>query len=240
MSYINPSLVEIYSDISLKENISDESIFFEIVPKLKDKGFTTIEINHVDKIMNTEKGKALETIPKVMCWNKEKTKLIQLSNDLIVFNQVGNYLGWDNFKELYKDNLELIKDYSKSSYSSISLNTIDVFKIEKDKYLLNDYFDCEGGVIPLWYKGSTEAIDIKLGKGLLNVDNFNKSTYLKVRINKEFAEIHLHTKLQNIISNGRDNSVIDELEKLHDESNDVFESIITDKTRSELLGGTSK
>jgi hypothetical protein len=96
------------------------------------------------------------------------------------------------------------------------------------------YVNCGGKIVPEWYKGSRETLDITLGRALVKEDTWNRQIIVRVR-RREPVSIEFRVGLHNVV--GSSERWKDVLETLHDESNQVFESLITDTTRNEIMGG---
>lgn len=241
MSYKKPILTEIYATIFLVKGTLTQTKFFDIIPKIKESGLTEIEVGQIKQISLSKAQDNLEellhtSIPRIRCWNDNKTQLVQLSPDRLIINQVGEYLGWDKFESFFNKNLTLVKESLGSiSYKSLLLNTIDNLTIPKKEYSLGKYLNCGGNKIPEWYRGSKEAIDISLGRGLLEVDHQNRQIQVKVRIQNENVHINIVSIFHDEIVDNM--SITDSLNKLHLESSESFESIITDFTRNKIMEG---
>ena len=246
MSYKKPILNEIYIELHLEKNNFRQNDFFTIVPMLNDLGFIDIEMKSVSTFSVPQKKQSINIdpaqeldhllIPRVMCFNEKKTQLVQLSPDLIIVNNLTEYLGWKNFKSLFQDINKLFsKTLESFKTKEISLVTTDSFTVDKNEYKLNKYLVCGGDKIPSWYKDSQEAIDIILGRYFLPTDNKNRQIKLSIRPQIDNVLINFKSVFHNVIN--ENTNIIKILEKLHEESTNSFESIITDYTRENIMGG---
>jgi uncharacterized protein (TIGR04255 family) len=160
---------------------------------------------------------------------------VQLAQDNLVVNLVGEYPGWSPFTDLLETAMTVVHDsIGEFAIASINLNTIDRFLVPSESYVFDRYVDCSGKIVPEWYKGSREALDITLGRALVKEDSWNRQINVKVR-RRDPVSIEFRVALHNTVE--RNHKWQDVLERLHNESNEIFESLITDATRNEIMGG---
>lgn len=243
MSYKKPTLTEIYTKLFLEKNKMRAEKLFDIVPKLKENGLDKIEILSVPEEFRGEKKEEMLVnvtgifVPRVRCWNEDKSYLIQLTPDIIIANQVGEYLGWDEYKQFLLRYIKLIEDaLEEKRYRSILLETIDNVGAPKKDFALGKYIHCGGNKIPAWFNDVKESADMTLGWGLIEQDNFNRQIHMKVRPKQNSVSISIRSLFHNAFEESKSFDQV--LEELHEESNESFESIITDVTRNEIMEGT--
>ncbi len=229
--YKNPTLIEIYIECYLTPSTLTAARLFDVVPAVKAKGFTDVEM-----LGNFQLGPGEAMVqPRVRCWSEGRKKLIQMSEDTLIVNLVGGYPGWATFTELLETAVNAVTGAAGGvAFASMNLNTIDRFSVPVEGYVFDRYVSCGGKIVPDWYRDSREALDITLGKGLLQDDARNRQINVKV-LKRESVLIEFRVGLHNLI--GGERKWKDVLEMLHDESNEIFESLITDTTRSEIMGG---
>ena len=231
MGYKKPTIIEIYIECFLAPSTLTVSRFFEIVPALKEKGFTDIELQPSFQVGIGEPNLQ----PRIRCWSEGRKKLVQISEDNLIVNLVGEYPGWPAFTELLESAVSVVASrIGEFAIASMNLHTIDRFSVPVESYALERYVDCGGKIVPEWYKGSREALDITLGRGLVKEDTWNRQINVKVR-RREPVVIEFRVGLHNVIGSGKSWKHV--LETLHDESNEIFESLVTDTTRNEIMGG---
>lgn len=237
MKYSKPALIEIFSEIYLEENSLNQSQVFDIVPLLKKLKLQEIEIVPLPVMLPLNANQIpIELISpnlqRVRCWSHNKDKLVQLSNDFIVVNQVGEYLGWHNFLELFKETISLIdNELVNIQIKSITLNTMDRMIIPTEDYTFGKYINCNGTIVPKWFEKTSCNVDITLGKGIVDQDGMNRQIGITVRglpSNVE-KEIFIRSVFHEGIKTR--NELLDVLEKLHIESSASFEQLITNATR---------
>ena len=151
-------------------------------------------------------------------------------------NQVGEYIGWSEFEKFFFVNLDIVNQTIKNTkYKSVLLHTVDSFSVEKEGFFLGQYLNCGGNKVPEWYKSSNEAADITLGRGFFEEDSRNRQIKIVIRRQKDSFSIKIDSIFHDKLTMTSElNEVID---KLHLESSESFESMITDKTRNEVMGG---
>jgi uncharacterized protein (TIGR04255 family) len=231
MGYKKPTIIEIYIECFLAPSTLTVSRVFDVVPALKEKGFTDIELQPSFQVGIGEANLQ----PRIRCWSEGRKKLIQLSEDNLIVNLVGEYPGWPTFTELLESAVSVVGSrIGEFAIASMKLNTIDRFSVPVESYVFDRYVNCGGKIVPEWYKGSREALDLTLGRALVKEDTWNRQINVKVR-RREPVVIEFRVGLHNVV--GSDKSWKDVLETLHDESNQLFESLITDTTRNEIMGG---
>ncbi len=238
MSYLKPSIVEIFSEISLKPNTLPQVALFELVPELKNNGFTEIELAEVSEIAVNPLIKTVlqKKTPRIHCFNKDKTSLVQLSEDFVIVNQRGEYLGWNIYRKIFDLAVaSLQKIRNPLPVSSLSLRVQDEFTVPRKGFALGKYLNCGGPRIPSWYANKSDACDITLGLGFLNESGYNKVLNIRVRPKVEEVRIQIESGFQNTLKDTDNPGEL--IEALHDESNETFESLMTDTTRKDVLGG---
>jgi uncharacterized protein (TIGR04255 family) len=232
MSYKNPILTEILVELYLQAGCLPESKMIEVVDSMKKEGLSEIEF--AQSISNPDEDVA-KIVPRIRCWDKDKIKLVQVSPDLIVVNQLKTYLGWSFLEDLVKKCIKTLTSINKEiKFKSISLNTIDRFSVSVEGFKLEDWLECNGKILPVWFKGTKEAADITLGRGFLKTDNKNRQILVQTRPKGPVIEVQLHSVFHDMILTKKAEEV---LGVLHEESNATFEMLITDRVRKEIMGG---
>jgi uncharacterized protein (TIGR04255 family) len=238
LGYKNPTLVEIYSEIYLEPGSLTEARFFDVVPKLKDAGFSEIEMGTAGLSLEFQAGHGLRSKekPRVRCWKPGKRELAQVGEDLLVVNLMGDYPGWNSFLQLFTQVCDAVrKGLGTVPASSLSLRTMDRFTVPKNGFLVGDYLQVGGPLVPSWYKDSRESMDVTVGKGFLPHDGRNRVISVAVRTIAEPVMIETQAAFHNTVSANDDLKNV--LETLHSESNETFESLITNRTRNVIMGG---
>ena len=115
------------------------------------------------------------------------------------------------------------------------LQTIDNFSVNREGFSLGQYLNCGGDKVPAWYQNSNESADITLGKGFLEEDMKNRQIKIGIRKQKDSFSVRIDSIFHNKLNTNRDLNEV--LEELHAESNESFESMITDKVRNEIMKG---
>lgn len=237
MAYRKPTLTETYSELRLTQGSLTEARFFELVPKVKEKGFTEIEFAAVGLSLEIKEGRPFpREQQRVRCWKPGRTQLVQVGEDLLVINLTGQYPGWDAFLSLFHQGREALSEgLPDVEVDSLSLVTIDKFLVEKDAFSASSHLNVGGPIIPGWYSNTPESLDINLGKGLLAVDGRNRQVNINVKAGSDPVSVTIRSQFVDKLPPGSDLNEV--LERLHKESNATFESLITDRLRSEIMGG---
>lgn len=238
MSYKKPVLAEIYVEAFFVKDALPVEKLFDVGNEIKKLGLSNIEVTSQFQITIATEGEKEESVgsmPRLKCWDSDKKNLVQVSKDLMVVNQIGEYLGWDKFKNLFRDSLETIKKVIPAiSCRSLALHTADKFVVPIKDFTIDRYLNV-GPQMPSWYKGVKSASDISMGKGFLDKDGENYQFKASVRPSPENVNIHLVSVFHKKMS--PTGVPLEALEELHKESNISFESVITEITRTEVMGG---
>jgi len=228
--YKKPVLIEIFAECFLASGTLPGPRFFDIVPALKTRGFTNIEfVGNVQ--MTPEEGPSMQ--PRVRCWSADKKQLIQIAEDLVIVNLVGEYPGWKPFTDLFELAIREVAR-AETAIKILNLNTIDRFVVPAESYALERYVNCSGEIVPTWYRGSKEPLDITLGHGVVREEGWNRQVNVKVR-RRDGISIEFRVTLQRTI--GTQGHWRDTLQELHNDANRIFETLITDATRKDIMGG---
>jgi uncharacterized protein (TIGR04255 family) len=236
LGYKHPLLLEIYSELRFAPGTLPNSRVIEMVSVLGKQVPGDVEFGQ----MLVPGGPQPPNIaPTVRHWSSGRNVLFQFSQDLVVLNQVQQYKGWDAFLSLFRKLRGVLEDsFGKQlPISSLSLNTIDKLEIREPVFRLGDYISCDGRFVPIYYADAREAFDIVMGRGVVPVSGWNRQVRLAGRAEQaQFVvqmEIHLERRLES-------SAAIDAtLEELHSESNELFEALITPKTRAGMEGSAS-
>lgn len=239
MGYRQPILIEIFAELHLAGGKLAPASYFDLVPAFKTADLAEVELGQIETF-SVSPGPDQPTIvrlmsPMVRCWSKERTKLVQLSPDLVVVNQVGPYPGWAAFEDLFRSVRAILdKRLGALEVASISLSTIDSMAVPVVGFTLGKYLNCGGDFVPRWYADATASADITLGRGLLRDDSSNRQIRIAARVDATQAHVGMNCVFHDALATGE--SVESLLGRLHEESTRTFEGIITDATRA-LMGG---
>lgn len=240
MAYKRPILQEIFAEILIGDGVLVESKFLDLANSLREVGFSTPEFQQADsiKIIQGQPAQAV-TMTRLRMWNPERTKLIQFSIEGFYFNQLGPYLGWDVFDRLrqtVEDTIGSIMEVP-LNIREVALICIDKLVVPSDGFRFGKYLDCSGKYIPIWYSEASQDLDISLGLGLVDSDGRNTSLNVAVRRQAAEVSIQLVTTFRAAYNSRSNSSLKSLLDILHVQSLELFESIITDETRTSVMGG---
>lgn len=244
VSYQRPIIIEIFCELFFEPSSFTFSDMLEMVPPLQRAGFVSVEsadiaeLSSPDLLDENTDARRIQ-IPRFRCWAPDKTRLVQLSPDCIVMNLVspeGTYPGWDRFvHDLVEPTCQKLHQHvPRARPRSLSLNTIDRFTIDRNS-AIGDYLNCGGPRIPKILSDITQAFDYDIGRGVLPVDHENRQIHISARRDGVSKEVTIHAVFHESI--GASELILSKLEQLHDDANEVFESLITDRTRNEIMKG---
>jgi len=242
VSYKKPTLQEVVAEVHLGDGVLTPPQFFEIVPALKTAGFGDVEMTGGDVVEVDVEAKSLHrrAQQRVRCWNEDRTKLVQLGQDLLVANLVGEYPGWTAFMAVFNAALESLTTVINPALDvrSLALTTIDMFEVPAEGFRFSDYLNVDGPYLPSWYADEEVPLDITLGKGFIAENGSNRQ--LRVRVRKrgdeDVMQVHMRAVFHNTVGQG-DDDLRELLASFHVESNTMFEGLITDLVRNEVMGG---
>lgn len=240
-SYERPLITEIYSEVHFSVGAFTPTLFFDVVPALKSLGFESVHFgrSEVLGVAGDERDIQQPNAPHVRCWSSDKRRLVQLFEDMIAVNLVAPYPGWATYRDLFAGVRDVvIAEVGRLPVESLSLNTIDRLVAEREGFTLGKYLNCGGPRIPAACSEIQHAFDFTLGTGLLHDDGFNRQTRLSGRPVGGTFEIFISAVFHEAFSRGND--LVELLDKLHEESVDAFEGMITDVTRDEVMGGIKR
>ncbi len=215
-----------------------EALFFDVVPKLKELGFTEVEFATGGLKLDLTPGRPgmpRET-QRIRSWRPGRRELAQVAEDLFVVNLTGDYPGWGGFTRLFNECLGALRaGLGALHVQSLNLITIDRFQVPKEGFQVSEYLDVGGRVIPKWYADCRESFDLNIGRGLLEVDGRNRQVQVSVRAAADPVTVAFQAGFHDAVREGSDLQAM--LEDLHREAYDTFESLITDRVRNEIMGG---
>lgn len=238
MSYKNPTLTEIYAELHLEPGILPERSFVTLASELASKGLGNQEFVQAAVMVAQGKGQDLEPkiVPRIRCWDSDRTKLVQFSQDQYYVNLAGEYPGWDAFTEHLRVARESLTNALKVpvSFTYVSLVTIDKWKAGRAGFAIGQYLNCGGRFVPEWYADVAASSDITLGQGFHIKDGFNKAVRITVRTLDDDVQFQIVATFGEADQKGDFDTL---LNRLHEESVECFEALITDRVRNEVMGG---
>lgn len=237
VAYRKPTLVETHAELHLVGETLSEARFFDVVPELKKLGFTDIELTTVGFSLDIRQGRpSSRDNQRVLCWKPGRKELVQVGEDVLVANLTGDYPGWDAFVRLFAEAREaLVRGLGQINAISLNLGAVDQFDVERAGFGISDYLDVGGSIVPKWYAGCGESLDLDMGRGMLDQDGHNRQVHVNVRAGSDPVRVSFRTQFHDRVQPGVDLGVL--LSRLHEESNATFEAMITDRIRNGIMGG---
>lgn len=237
VAYRKPTLIETYAELYLSRGTLTEARFFDVVPQLKKAGFTEIELTTVGLSLDIKQGRpSPRENQRVRCWKPGRTELVQVGEDLLVVNLTGEYPGWDSFVRLFAEARNALgSGIGELQITSLNLGALDQFDVPGNGFLVSEYLNVGGPIIPSWYSGCRESLDLDMGYGILDQDGHNRQIHVNVRAAGDPVRIGFRCQFHDRVDH--DTELISLLSRLHDESNRTFEALITDEVRNNIMGG---
>jgi len=236
MGYKKPLLIELLAELDLDAALPGDAVF-DLAADLRRNGYPRIDLGPTLAMPPGLPGAvvampgALQT--RLRCWSADDKKLVQVSPTQIVVNQIGDYLGWSDFKEMFGGVIGAAQKVGPLAASALSLQAIDQLAIDGPGFKLGSYFACKGTWIPQWYEDCAEACDISLGRGHVHEGGKNRQLALRLRPSPTGFVVKLNTIFKDKL---RNSPPVEVLESLHKEATDLFEAVITDATRKKMGG----
>jgi uncharacterized protein (TIGR04255 family) len=236
MDYKNPTLTEIVAEIHLEASALPEKSFMTVARELAAQGLDDQEFTQSIIVESQDQDLKPKIVPRIRCWDSERIRLVQFSPDIVYVNLIGEYPGWEKFREHIQTSLASIKSALKRDLQIIrvELQTIDKWKVDPAGFTIGQYLNCGGSFIPRWYSGVNVSSDINLGQGFHHQDGFNKKVTVQVRTSEANVQFYIQIVL-GVSDRQKDFDKL--MERLHSESLQCFEEIITDRVRDEIMGG---
>lgn len=240
VAYKKPTLSETFAELHLAAGTLTEARFFDVVPRLRELGFSEVEFTTVGLSLDIRQGRPFpREKQRVRCWKPDKKELVQVGEDLVVVNLMGDYPGWDAFMRLFDQSVTALKaGLGQTTVQSLNLITTDNFEIPAPNFSVSDYLAVGGKVVPNWYTNTSQSLDLNMGRGLLEPDGKNRQIQIHVHAANDPVRIILVAQFHDRLT--REDELNTVLSRLHEESNATFESLITDRVRTEVMQGHLK
>lgn len=240
MRYKKPSIIEALCEFRFVPGSEpwDITIFGDFKSKVSSK--LNGERETLDKIgvqVITKEDKTLpqvSRIPQMRFWSGDKTKLAQISKNLLTANVLHPYPGWKDFKDFILWTFDQYKKITKSSeIERLLLRYIDRLNLPAEDFKIGEWMDCEGEYLP----SSLKDIDNLLNYRFLRPINDNKHLGFTIKLipsSKEERNLTIDTEAICDAPSDNLDSLSGILDYLHDQINVTFEGSITDKFREFL------
>ncbi len=224
MSYNKPILNEIYLEVYYKNKMTISEMINKTI--LFNKNFPNIKNAQVREV--NQISVKLENTTRLRCWSEDKNKLIQFFENRMAYNCINIYEGWSQF---VKDLDFIIETAKLTDITYMTLCYIDKFTVNKDDFDFEKFFTC-CDYIPNYFNNSPISIDLILGKGILGKDDTNKQFHLKINEKDNNVEINIRT-----VTSIKSRYNREYLDKMHEYCIEVFENIITNHIRENIMEG---
>lgn len=237
MDYRNPTLTEIVAHLNLEAGSLPEKSFMAIAREMAEHELDDLELGQmVVQSQDDDQAPQTNVVPRIRFWDRERIRLVQVSQDAVSVNLIGEYPGWERFREHIRISRASIESALKHDLhiTRVELQTVDKWKVDSAGFTIDQYLDCGGILIPQWYSGVSVSSDINLGRGFYQKDGFNKRVHVRVRTSEDNVQFQILIAF-GVSDQQRDFDTL--MDELHSESVQCFEAIITDRVRDEIMGG---
>jgi uncharacterized protein (TIGR04255 family) len=166
---------------------------------------------------------------------------VQLALDRVTMNLVspdGTYPGWRSFHDevVAPTIASLAVAVPSWKPASVALNALDRTEVKPlASFRLGDYLNCGGPRLPSILADTKVAFDYEIGRGILQLEGRNRQLHISGRVVAESYVIDMHAVLHDGVARREDLTAT--LDRLHDESVEWFESLITDRLRNDVMKG---
>lgn len=235
--YKNPPAIEVLFEVFFSETQSNLTLFGDFYQQIKSDYTKQEQLRNVGLEMNfTQENVQTKQINQgnMMRFSKEdNSELVQISENLLTFNKLKPYLGYEYFRKNVKKVLKPYLELVKPKYSErIGMRYIDRIQIPEDSFELDKYFNFS-----------------------LNFANEEFSTIngisFKVQLTPKHKDHQLFVTLNSVVSSEKgksefildtydilllqketdENYILSVLDEAHENIEYIFESVITDSTR---------
>ena len=200
----------------------------QIFPIKKDISYFTLQIGH-----NTNTQEKAPPMPAVQAWKEDKSELVQFGQGIITANCL-KYSSWKNFVPTIQAILDAYIELSKPQNATrIGVRYINTFHFPEEKINIADYFnlgiqtpekfiDLQGFDLTLVHKPTASPFEVKT--------KFSTASLRPDETGYKFnLDMDCYTNDTSLIDSKK---IISLAENAHEIIGNVFESIITNKTRT--------
>ncbi len=235
MAYNKPTIRELYCEFFYHQPIDTKTQL-----RLVDVFKKDAESIKIDPDVTGSPSNSLNF--RIRLW-MNKNELVQVFGNRIAFNYVPinsenkKYLGWDYFSGKALDVVSRVEqELNSKDWKYTRLVYLDTFTVpDTEDFTIGKVINCNGEVVPKLIQSSRVATDIIIGNGAFaNYDNFQAKIRLYDK-EKDLFKFDLESSFAMLSSN--EINAHNVLKILHKKNIDFFESIITDYTREEIMGG---
>jgi len=176
-----------------------------------------------------------QTSRRLRFFNEHKTALVQVGKDLLVFNQLHPYPGWDLFRSMLVSALERYKAVAApSGVAACALRYLNRLSIPQESATLEDYLLAVPSIpknLPQTLVGWSLSLDIphEVRKGVMHLEAGSAPSQGTGRV-----AFVLDLRFQAISPKelGLDDGLLEWVDGAHEIIEETFEASITDQARS--------
>lgn len=235
--YPNPPLLETYCEFIFLDKSWDWTIPGLLYQDIKNEFPIKEEVKSFGFKVNPRKPKLEDfespTIDRMRFSTKNKHELVQVGENLLAINCLPPYIGWENFSKRILDVLMKYLDISKSKMlNKITLRYINKIIVQDESLELSNFLNIVPQIppeIPQKFDGVNLLLNIPYS------DDKSKGLNLRIVTNDKLEQNSILLDFSFVIVLGMEpeiNQIGDILDDAHNNISTIFESSITDKTRT--------
>jgi len=233
--YKKPILKEILAELRFASGVLTTAQYLPLLNTLVAAGFPEVEFLQVGTVAMGPTGMNTSTSPRIRCWAPERTRCVQLSDDLVVVNYTDVYPGKAPFLALVQQVVDVVQravPATATALRQVALVAVDELRA-RSGYRLGDYFVC-GELLPAVLADATHSIETMTAWQAVG----GGSRRVALTMQPPGTDGTTGVLLQSFFvadANGR--SVVETLEGLMAESSTVFRGLMTERAQQEIMGG---
>lgn len=236
--YKNPPLIEALFEIYFSETISNLTLFGDFYNQIKSEYKNQKELKNVGFEMNFSPEmvhtKQFDKGSMMRFSKEDNSQLVQITKNLLTFNKLKPYNGFESFKEEFQEIFDKYVDLAKPQNTErIGLRYINKITIPEETFSLDDYFNFS-------LRFSDDSFSTIAGisfKVQLIPKNLSHQLFVTLNSAKspEEGESEFLLDIYDTFISHREvdkQFILNVLDEAHENIENVFEGVITDKSRN--------
>ncbi len=229
--YKNSPIIEALCEIHFSESQTDSTVKGVFFGKVQEDYPIIEDLPRVNFNIQIPKGDVSisnqESVTRF--FNNDKTELIQIASNLLTFNRLAPYEGYDNFRKSVKNVIEKYSEVAKpKAFERIGLRYINHIFIPETILDLDEYFSYMPKIEEVLYQ-------IRLNIELKSVYE-NHNSYLTISSIPSAIENYgaILLDIYDVYSAKNEfelESILNKIDETHFSVEQIFEKVITEKTR---------
>lgn len=239
MRYQEPSIIEALCEFTFQPGAAwDATVFGRFYERIETE-FPDREQGEVIEGLVEQKPDRVEQqvrrVSRMRFFNADRTRLIQLSENLLVVNVLRPYTHWDEFKRLIFDAAQRYGEVVPSAQVGRTvLRYIDQFEFDASTFRLGDWIECQGRYFPPGLADHALPVLYHMRLELSSSEQIAMGLGVRDEQQGQRRTVILDTEVTDLDVRQADRSAEAALDRMHTRIIDVFEGCITNKTREML------